>query len=1050
MPLKETLDFVKFNKKVRDFGISWDTATPAIPHVGQLNFEALQALNSQDPYTWAERVAESDLRNDVKTALEDELRYQSQPKTYNNRLPKPTLEAAPIQLVDEVSFGTQDGRLKISDSELTTPTNIEMGLADTRISNTKPSSPRVTETLASLQTLPGNLPQGGAGGKGNTREIRNIYATLKKAEANKVKAPKEYVEALNKWQEAIAPKPAHIADITPQEVPKVPMPGPGELPDHALDEINDTVRLIRQLIKEDSKYRTVGGKVTQRKGLLGWFANDNVRGPENLRHWINSMHGAKAIASPAEKAKIMESVRQGLPAKKMFDAAANDLDKVFSGRVPMAVFEKHHPDVSADMKNYTSALMKEANANSKELTELGLVPEDLSVLRDLGIIDQYRAKVYKAHYLGKGGWAKVVPDNVLQDGIHYLQNQHPNWDNAQVAAEVMSIIRADDPRARYLQSSLNKASGNLKERQTFAPEVEALLGLEKSGPVKMAVTLAHQRSLLRQIKIWNEIATDPRYFSPTAKPGFVPVEAVKGKFGNAANGYVSEDLIPLMDVTNAPDLGFQMSHMLGAWVKRNQVLLGGPVPWANNIMRNIIPSYMAGGLLPWKPVQAMQDMTQAMALRKAWNKNPVKGSAGELFHEAQSLGALPANQARVEMGFGTDKMLDLVADAMGTSQDLYSGLTKLRKVAEKLTPEQLGEMYEAIDTNFKFANYLALRRKFLKQGMTPEQAGRTATDRINQSFINFEHTGRLAKEARSTPFGSLAPYLTSAVEEIRIKGLLTKRLLEEPDLRGRVLAAGALFAGAGASLWALRNLNGISDEEVAESFAVRKNSGRQWRPGSIALPWRDADGRVQHMDFGGPIPELNLAQGDPTDPLFTRIASNIVKTPINGSVYENMFDYAASRSGILTEKPPQKPRDLDAERGTLDAIAPFFKQSGVVPGVVSSGMETLRKGGVIGELGPNEEARTPGQTLWNSLGLPNITPVSTPSAGERSPSWEGKKQEYDIKIRRLMQQRNSIIYSKRAHDEKQKLLRITDQLIRELREKRREDRSTINEATPPR
>jgi hypothetical protein len=107
------------------------------------------------------------------------------------------------------------------------------------------------------------------------------------------------------------------------------------------------------------------------------------------------------------------------------------------------------------------------------------------------------------------------------------------------------------------------------------------------------------------------------------------------------------------------------------------------------------------------------------------------------------------------------------------------------------------------------------------------------------------------------------------------------------------------------------------------------------------------------------------------------------------------------------------------EEGTLKALAPYFTQPGLLPGIATNAIKGYQQ--VAGPHSNLQEPKTPLQGLGQQL-LPTIRPVTQPSR-EKSPTHLGGKIDVKRRVDELVKQAYSIQRDpRRSPEEKQRLI----------------------------
>lgn len=833
----------------------------------------------------------------------------------------------------------------------------------------------------------------------------------------------------------------------------VPMPPPPNLPPQAAKEVQEIAALVQQTVQD--RKPGIFRKIAEA------FLDSPLLAPEWARHLLMRAKAAQGLAH--NRWEILRQARRNLPSKQLFDKAATDMSKVAEGNMSLSDFAQKHPEMGKRMIAFWKDLLDESQRLSREIEEMGGIAEGLSALRDEGLLEQYVANVYRAFYLGKGRWAEIIPSQDLMDGIAYLTKKADEnklgWNHTQIMQEVLEIINAADTMERFRKSPLSKPFAHLLARKEIPLPIQKLLGKETSGPLRVAISIANQRAIHAQLKVWDEIhkarITDElgREINPYWSPGprhdlTVRVPDNKRFYGRAAGGYVSEELASIVNAVK-PDIavGLAAQRALGVVVKQNLLLFGGGIPWVNNVIRNMKGCILAGGILPWHMLRAGKDLFAAVSEIVNWHRKPADPNGHALIMEARTAGALPTGFGHMEAMSNKQKQLwKEIGLQLGTwkGKDFFGILEAFSNIYKKysVVPEGLATVWDAIDQVFKLANYIALRRQFLaeapKKGFTGqkalEYASRRAAYRIKQSFPDYENVAPIVEKIRNSPFGALAPFASGLFEDLRITALIAPRLVEESDLRWRLLGAGAFMTNVWLGGVLLRRMNGISDEEVEAARQRMTQREKIYRPGLVAAPFRD-NGEVVFYDLGQPFPELQFLYGHPDDHVLRRIAANMLLTPVQGSATEDSVRSYMEELGMVRPIQHQS-RRIEGNQGIMQLIDKMF-QTGLLPKAPHAIYTELSRGGATdtpvnqgrGEQGP---ITTAGRIF--GVNLRQAPQTMRPVTGE-----------FAAEINDLQSQLRSV-YSRKWSNDPQEDAAIKEKLKNEIIERIRHRASQIQEA----
>jgi len=806
---------------------------------------------------------------------------------------------------------------------------------------------------------------------------------------------------------------AQNSQLLPPTIPAAPAVKAGQLPAHDVEDVSHIINLVQATQK------------SARPGVMDrlWkhLLPTHLRFSRDLNQRILQAQAAKNMENVDS---TFRALRKLLPDKKLWSDFDLDVGKLAAGRMTSDDMAARHPDVWPRVRKTFDKLLEESMELDRRIAALGGIPSDLISLRDAGRIDQYVARVYRAHYLPKGRWAEMVPRDVISDAVKFLIAEHKKvgraWTDAAIAREVNNILNAPDPVEAFAASKLPLPSWkNLLKRNDKIPlPIRRLLGEETSGTVRVAMSLAKQRAIAANLTLWQDVTSNPQYFSrtPTVEHT-VEVPDNKRLFGHAAGGYVRPEMAELVHAPKAIDAPFGVWQAFGGLVKGFQVALGGPRQWMNALMGNWMYSVYAGGIQLLRPMHTARYFRLAWLAMREFRRDG--GGIGNLLLEARQFGVDIPGLVASEVTGPQSKVARELERIIKSGGDAHSMLHRMGEYITTARDKALSG-YDLIDRMFKLANYIALRQKFLKKGMALEDAAREAAYRVNISFPNPQAPVPLAQTIRKTPFSLLAPYATYAMEDVRIHAQLASRIAKgEWDLPLRMAAhAAALYGifGNKGLLGMWRRDNGVTDEEVEAALALRKDSGAAYRPLMVAMPWGDVkDGKmVPHFyDFTPWIGPARFLTGHPSDSIFKKVLGNFLKLPFAGGVTEEAVDAWLTKAGIRRDMTYEQ-RVLPGEEGVVRVLMDAAKK-GAIPGVINEAREIARRTGnsvLPGDTlrrteepmsGFSAAQRAAGAPIVGTVSVPGVTPGDSPAAFGKMREFRGQMRDYKGMIRSVMQ-----------------------------------------------
>jgi hypothetical protein len=837
----------------------------------------------------------------------------------------------------------------------------------------------------------------------------------------------------------------------PPPPPAPPPPGPGSIPPIQLEQMQTIIAAMDKMGRQPDLWEK-----TMRQ-LVGAHA----RGPKDAGELI-LMQRASAVLGESTK-DVFNRLRELVPKKQRFGFDKDFARYAAGDKLAADALKTKYPKAWAQVEELGNKLLQERDANHNELRALGFLPDEVAPLIENGVFDKYLARSYLSYVLPPGEWAKYVRKNrmdLVGDAAKYLKDKFPNWPDSEIAAELTRIVQAQDPLDAYQGSILNskgKSQNALKKRDDIPQPIRALMGEVESGTYKLAVSLGNQRALLANARMWNEIVANPAMFSKVASPDMhpVPLPDSPRHFGPAAGGYVTPHLYEaLVNLPKAIESGPQWLRSIIGFTKGNEVALGGAGPWFNAIMGNtFIYSELAGGISPTNPGRMGKYLLKAMKELHSYGKNPTGDnwvmSAKRYGTDASGVGGLefdPSSNVAEEL-FG-----DMLREGTAkTGQDIVAGWSKRIAHTLKKGYGTVGRKYDLVDRTYKLANFMAIVDREGAKGMDIRAAMKHASYRVNQSFPAPDKQGPLPQRISRGMPGLFAKYGTFYMENLRVMGMLPKRMLEEPDLRWRLLRSTMLMGG----LWGYNSLNrymaGITQDEIDKLEARQSDGSKYYKPLTFVAGWRNSKGDPMVWDLTQMVPLGTLLGGHPDDAAFKRILGNLIAGGFDSGVAENEVNGFLARTGLV--RPVRQPSDMmPGEDRTLQALQMAW-DFGLAPKAPERIYEALRKTEAFGPVGPATDTYTPGEAAAKIAGFPVVPSPGQGSLNATTFEFMAAEKEFQRQLRSvankppaqalgfLQQMYRAVAYdSKDAHKEA-KLQAIQEAFIKET--KRMEERQRI-------
>lgn len=493
-----------------------------------------------------------------------------------------------------------------------------------------------------------------------------------------------------------------------------------------------------------------------------------------------------------------------------------------------------------------------------------------------------------------------------------------------------------------------KVAKTFEQRIVLAPQVKALLGANQSGVIQMAHTLATLRVQASQLEAWSLIADSPYWSRPIAGRELPPRYDLTVRvpdapqYGRAAGGWMHPRLAYLLDMPKSAETGFSIANALGRAWKKNVTVFGGPSVWINNAMRNIPDSIAAGGFDPARADKFMADMREAARVMHEYRKDPTHIGRGGLTAEAMDFNALSpglmAAEGTRQREFLQRKILESVRNSKATTVPdlLADGVEKLKEGVDSVK-----DAYDFVDQWFKMANYIAIKRQAMAAGKSLNDAAAFASYKVNQNFPNFSQPSPFAS-AVAGKYGWAAPFATSGLEAMRIKGTYFARLAKGDTQLMASMAKGAVMASAiVGSMNALRRSNGISDDDVKHAKNQLPVSTRGYDPVLMPMPTLDAQGRVLFVNLSRYNDLSMVAAGSAYDPLWQRLTLGLMNDTVSGGAFMPPVNLAAAAGGLAPE----------TARQNLDQMGRGMPLRG------DEGMKTLMATAMVGAMLPQFPVR---------------------------------------------------------------------------------------------
>lgn len=552
-------------------------------------------------------------------------------------------------------------------------------------------------------------------------------------------------------------------------------------------------------------------------------------------------------------------------------------------------------------------------------------------------------------------------------------------------AEVSGILkRLQDGELTNMQglSAAFRDAGLMKSRK-LPPQMRKLFGVIDDPAFVIADTMgemAQQFHLARVTetfaspdmrgKVWNDSwaeGFDPRRLWMEGQS----LAANKRAFGELAGKYVKPEVYEAM-ASNAGNASRAF------WLQLNDAAVGmfamakvtsSPITWLRNLISNSF-NLSVSGVPPWFYMDPRKVRVALQAMKADSARTSLKAAgAGEWMRMAREDWAIAAGRGS---DWGGHKAQAILEDALrgsrsgfvGAMESVFRGFTKLQQKA--------GAAYEFADQLPRLMAYMYHVESGVKLGM-PEAAARArASHLINRYFATGQSVGPLL---RNIARHGGAPFASWFVDNMRVAkniGVDAAR----GDL-GPLLRAGTFTGGVMGAFYALRQLGGFSDTEIAGGERGLKGS---WRASHLFhdwLPVRGPKGEMYAVSFDGLHPMAAFFKGPDNMSLPKRMATNVARGLSQSGWAELPVDMFLAKAGIAPQQ--YSPPVLPGQEGY--ALAETARQY-LEPALLRQFRDVVRKAQLSPEtspLRPYEEPQGLGEALFTTFNPLNIEKV-----GERT------------------------------------------------------------------
>lgn len=775
----------------------------------------------------------------------------------------------------------------------------------------------------------------------------------------------------SKIESRLPPGVANFDDLLPIPLPTSAPFDPNNLDPAGRTNAEQVTRVWNNMGKDKSAWEK----------MLDATVGGHARGAKPMMEMVQQLHGAQEMARV--RIDIQKKIQSLLP-KGADINFRNDLTKVSQGSMSWDQLKGKYGDmVTAELEAFSGKLNERRTQLDKRMSEeFGVTPETLALERATGALDQYLARDYLLHILPPGEWAKHVPAPAFNRAVEVIVAEMAKDGKfvlpEEVALELGDLLHSGSVTESVKGSGLGEAKSfkRLLARQEIDPAIRAVMGEITAYDIKIASTIGTQEAIIAKLELFRDIANNQMYSSVGRRADMHPeaLPDVKQLYGDLAGRYVKPEIYDeIINLPNSVRNAFAFANTFTNWVKGNRMLRVGPL--VRSMMDNMFfSSVMSGGLSWTRPDAAGKDLYAAIRAISDYHNDPT-GAVGDgwLVREAKKLGADWTGAGEVELSTQSRQYVKELLASVNAKKGAMT-LASYPEHVLKLTQEKWRQaqglssvLLDSQDRIYRMANYIALRRKLIagtvtKAPMTEVEASKEAAYRIAQFFQNTKNVGPVVAAAGNTP-GVGAMFLRSMAEDARRIGYLPKRMMEDPELIWRV-ASNAIAVGG--ILGVMRQLSGISSEEIKLAEESRTKGNKTFGPAVMYLPLRDGKGNPQYIDVGQYFLPTSLMTGHPDDAMLNKVGFNLATFPIQGTWAQDAASGMAEQAGLL--RPTMDRRLLEGE-GSASLGLEAAAQAGLAPGFIVDAKNIARKTGLTPGLGKSEEPMTPLQGVANAAGI---------------------------------------------------------------------------------
>ncbi|UOF79741.1 hypothetical protein [Caudoviricetes sp.] len=696
-----------------------------------------------------------------------------------------------------------------------------------------------------------------------------------------------------------------------------------------------------------------------------------------------------------------------------------DISSWMNGDLKLEDLQRKHPQVTNTLSKRLQDEMAAVQRRDRELRALNMLQpeEELSKLLGYDPTDDdilyTGVKLYFRHLLPAGEWAKAARKDeqgmkaltaaIMQDvySTPHFKEKTPEqrWALAErhldylLGDPALLAESRQNPQSAW-KDLISEASGSLKARKDLRWWEKAALGEIDNGFLRLAESTARQEQLIQRGKMWRDITQNPSMCSVEINPAVGHTHQLSltpSKYGMAAGKWVSPELfeaveqIPLMQRNVQNSIGHAITAL--KWAQT----VGNPGSWwtnyfsnAQNVLLSNLVNPFSSPLVIGRGFRRFSNDYKAHMLNPGGRETPEQAR----FMDALSGGILGSDYASAEFKrsamdwarvlqkeeatFGKVHGLDLM-NRLGRSKDWLSGkygaidpMWKYATFSAGLEKGGINPLTHSIDSAkgrlkaIKFLGPLynpALDNTELQKAVTQE-----VLRRIHLSFPMLDRVSPAVTKMGKN-IGFINPYVKVRMEQLRVYSQLPSRLMNEPGMRGTMLMNVALMGSLYAGLKFARSANGMTQQRVDEAWASAPDYIKRFKPGAMALPFRDQHGRVQFLDFTSGFEPATYLQGSPEAAWYKKVAINFALSPVDGSVAEPGLLQMLANGGIA-DPTMRDPSVAQWQQGGASLMGDLVAKFG--PQIFRNTYNTLERGGVGFEPKTRAGVKAEPQSPWTT------------------------------------------------------------------------------------